>query len=364
MTTFISLLRLGIGDRSILPPKGVEWPQVLRMAEEHSLSGVLLDAVDHLPEGERPPMEMLLEWIGQTMVSYESRYEEYRKAIAGLAAWYRAHGYKMMVLKGHTCSLDWPRPEHRPCGDIDIWLFGQQQEADEALSREAGIEIDRTHHHHTVFTWQDFMVENHYDFLNVHHHRSNVAFERILKELGRDDSHWTEVAGERVYLPSPNLHALFLLKHLMGHFAADRITLRQLLDWGFFVKAHGQEVDWDFVQGVLERFGMMGMFHIMNAICVEELGLPGLPGSAARSIGAASVPPAATVDPLLKNRVWNEILSPEFQGTMPARLLPRIVYKFHRWKANGWKHELCYKDTLWSAFWAGVWGHLLKPKSI
>lgn len=48
----------------------------------------------------------------------------YLQAVASLAGFYNAHGYKMMVLKGYACSLNWPRPEHRPCGDIDIWLFG------------------------------------------------------------------------------------------------------------------------------------------------------------------------------------------------------------------------------------------------
>lgn len=93
----------------------------------------------------------------------------------------------MMVLKGYACSLNWPKPEHRPCGDIDIWLFGQQKEADKALSKEKGIEIDKSHHHHTVFYWGEFMVENHYDFINVHQNKTNAKLEKVLKELGKDD---------------------------------------------------------------------------------------------------------------------------------------------------------------------------------
>lgn len=43
------------------------------------------------------------------------------------------------------------------------------------------IEIDRGHHHHTVFYWKDFMVENHYDFVNVRAHSSSRELEPILK---------------------------------------------------------------------------------------------------------------------------------------------------------------------------------------
>lgn len=68
--------------------------------------------------------------------NYEYRYELYRRAIAELAGFYGEYGLKMMILKGYTCSLDWPKPEHRPCGDIDIWQFGKQNEADAFIRKE------------------------------------------------------------------------------------------------------------------------------------------------------------------------------------------------------------------------------------
>ena len=66
----------------------------------------------------------------------------------------------------------------------------------------------------------------------------------------------------------------------------------------------------------------------------------------------------------LKSRVLNDILSPEFQHETPKGFFRRICFKYHRWKANEWKHQLCYSDSMWSAFWSGVWSHLLKPSSI
>lgn len=98
-----------------------------------------------------------------------------------------------MVLKGYACSLDWPKPEHRPCGDIDIWLFGKQKESDSLLDKELGINIDSSEHHHTVFYWRGFMMENHYDFIEVHHHSSSPILEKILKGQGKNDSHFVEL---------------------------------------------------------------------------------------------------------------------------------------------------------------------------
>lgn len=335
----------------------IDWTAIKALADMHGLSAIVLDGVNGLSglsnsAVQGPAKQFLLQWIGEVMQSYEGRYATYEKAIGSLAGFYNQHGYKMMVLKGYACSLDWPNPKHRPCGDIDIWQFGNQKKADAFLSKEKDVKIDTSHHHHTVFEWDLFSVENHYDFINVHHHKSNVEFEKILKQLGEDDSYTVEVNGEKVYLPSPNLHALFLLKHLMMHFASEGIMLRQVVDWGFFVEKHSKDVDWKYVLEVLDQFGMYEMFNIINAICVGDLGFD------------VAYFPTAQFEPNLKDRVLNEILVPKYSASVPKNIFIRIAFKVRRWRGNEWKHQLSYKDSMWSAFWSGAWNHLLKPSSI
>jgi hypothetical protein len=258
----------------------------------------------------------------------------------------------MMVLKGYACSLDWPKPEHRPCGDIDIWLFGKQKEADSLLAKEKGIKLDASHHHHTVFDWHGFTVENHYDFVNVHAHKSSAELEKVFKELGEDDSHSVEVLGEKVYFPSPNLHALFLIRHMISHFAAAEISLRQVLDWGFFAEKHKDEVDWNWLLGVLDKYHMRDFFNLINAICVEDLGF------------RADIFPTVQFFPELKERVLEDILDPAYSTAEPERFFPRIAYKYRRWQGNAWKQKLCYSESRWESFWTELWAHVLKPSSI
>ena len=368
----LTLVRLGIGhtDSTDLTDK-MDWVALKALADQHGLSAVMLDGINEVLKSNSQlsslNSQLKLSWIGEVMQSYEQRYVQYENAIASLAGWYTQHGYKMMVLKGYACCLDWPRPEHRPCGDIDIWLFGQQREADAALgswfkvlaeasdqgrAHDPNFKIDKGHHHHTVFEWKGFSVENHYDFLNVHHHKSNVELESILKDLGNDDSHYVELNGEKVYLPSGNLHALFLLRHSMSNFASTGFQLRQLLDWAFFVEKHGEEIDWDWLESQLEHFGMKKLYDVFNAICVEDLGFD------------VKLFPQVQFQPQLKNRVLNDVLYPEFSEKESGGLISRAVFKYRRWKANAWKHELCFSESMWSAFWSGVKSHILKPSSI
>ena len=265
-----SLVRLGIGHRAEALTEPVNWNEVQALAEKQGLAAVLVDGIEILPVTQRPPKEDLLQLIGQVVQSYEYRYELYRRAIAELAGFYREHGLKMMVLKGYACSLDWPKPEHRPSGDIDIWLFGKQEEGDFLLETEKDIRVDKSHHHHTVFNWKGFSVENHYDFINVFHHKSNFQLESIFKNLGLNDSCSIELYKERVYLPSPNLNALFLLKHNMTDFAAFSMSLRQLLDWGFFINNNCKRIDWGWLLSIIKEYHMMDFFNTINAICVED----------------------------------------------------------------------------------------------
>lgn len=340
---FFALIRLGIGHSAELFSNTIDWSEIEALALQQGLSAVIVDGVEKLRPGQRPPQKLLLQWIGETLQDYEYRYETYRKTIAEMAGFYKAHGLKMMILKGYACGLNWPKPSHRPCGDIDIWQFGEYKKADELVSKEKGIKIDKSHHH-TVFNWGEFTVENHYDFNNVCHHKSNAKLENIFKELGKDDSYSVDVEGNKVYLPSPNLHALFLLKHTMTDFAASYVTLRQLLDWAFFVERHGNEIDWNWLDRVMEQYHMKEFFNCINAICVEELGF------------GAIMFNGVQFNPSLKDKVLNDILEPKYPREEPNSLILRLFFKYRRWKGNAWKRQMCYNEP--SVGWLcvkGVW---------
>ena len=274
-----------------------------------------------------------------------------------------------MVIKGYGVSLDWPKPSHRPCGDIDVWLFGQQEAADKELGswfkvQGSSATIDCSHHHHTVFEWRGFTVENHYDFVNVYAHKSSRELEKIFKELGQEghtestdntekgmQHKCVDVCGEKFYLPSPNLHALFLIRHMVSHFAAAEISLRQVLDWAFFVEKHTKKIDWDWLLGLLDKYHMKDFFNCINAICVEDLGF------------ASTIFPTVQFLSVMKDRFLEDILEPEYTAAEPKGLFKRLAYKYRRWQGNAWKQKMCYGESRWEAFLYGIRAKLLKPAS-
>ena len=138
---FLALVRLGIGKNETADiPERINWERIRALANAQGLSAIVLDGIEELkkrdPHVILPEKPELTQWIGEVLQGYEQRYEFYCRAIAEMASFYNSHGFKMMVVKGYACSLDWPKPEHRPTGDIDIWQFGEYKNADALLASE------------------------------------------------------------------------------------------------------------------------------------------------------------------------------------------------------------------------------------
>lgn len=361
---FLTLIKLGIGHEAPSIPESIDWKRVKALAEKQGLSAIVFDGVlwlsdrDLLTDGRQIDSKFKMLWIGSYIQLYEHKYKDYKTRIGQLAYFYNTHGFKLMALKGYGLSLNYPIPSHRPVGDIDIWAFGKYKEADAALNQELGIQIDNSHHHHTVFSFMDYPVENHYDWVNVYEHKSSAEIEKIFKQLAMDDSNFIEIDSQRVYLPSPNLHALFLLRHSLSHFASTSMTIRQLLDWAFFVEKHKDKINWAWLLKTMEQFHMTDFFMCLNHICIKRLGF-------SKDIFPPVVLPASSGDSL-PERILNDMLMPEFSEESPRSkgVVARVLFKYRRWRANGWKHHLCYKESMFTSFFVSAWAHLMKPSSI
>lgn len=192
------------------------------------------------------------------------------------------------------------------------------------------------------------MVENHYDFINTQVLKSSKKLETIFKGLGGDDSNVVEICGTKVYIPSPNLHALFLLRHMVSHFAASNITLRHVLDWAFFVKAHGKDVDWGWLEDLFEKYHIKDFYNCLNGICVDNLGF------------TADIFHSVRYNSAMKDKILMDILAPRFTSDEPVGFVSRMLYKYRRWQGNAWKKNLCYSESRAYMFFSGIRMHIMK----
>lgn len=356
-TFLLTLIRLGIHPEAELefPPAGIDWQKVIDLAGEQGVVAIAWDGYSRLYEAGMVTVDMdkqvKKQCIARVIQAHEWKYAKYRSTIAHLASFYAKHGVKMMVLKGYGLSLNYPVPAHRPCGDVDIWNYGEYKRADQLLHDELGVKIDNSHHHHTVFHFEGQMFENHYDFVNVHAHPSSKVVEARLKELAFLGDEEIDAEGQPVFIPSPDFNALFLLRHTSAHFAAEKMSLRQILDWGTFVQKYHDRIDWKGLESFVDSVGMTPFYQVLNGICVNYLGF------------AADIFPNGRS--AMETRVVEDIFSPEFTDVNPkGRFLGSLWWRYRRWKHNDWKHRLVYPESMLRTFLVQLKAHLMKPASL
>lgn len=342
--TLLFLLRSASGNvkcpDSLMPVS--DWREVMNLAQEHGVAAIALDGYQKVWEYEDIPEDIRYEWLGRS-VSIENNYQSCCDAIKSLAGFYDKHGISMMLLKGTALSLNYPIPSHRSPGDIDVYNFGHWKLADQCVEQELGIKVDTSHHHHTVFNYKGFVVENHFDFVNVKAHKNAYSIETKLKDLA-GKSIENQIDGIKIYTPSADFNAIFLIRHAAQHFAGSRLTLRQLLDWGYFIDKHSSEVDWSMAVPFIKNMGCWRFFCAVNGICTGALGFD------------ASLFPGFDRDLDLEKRILDDTLQPEFKATGNG-----AIFKFRRWCANIWKHKIVYDEKLVPLFCTLAWSHIKKP---
>ena len=101
----------------------IVWDEVMRAMAEGSIA----------PE-KQPSKAVKLQWA-LAAEQVERKYLRQVQVIEKLARFFAEHNIKMMILKGYGLSLNYPVPNHRPCSDVDIWLFEEQQKPDGSITK-------------------------------------------------------------------------------------------------------------------------------------------------------------------------------------------------------------------------------------
>ena len=382
--TLFHLLRSALGTQSAEGlPADVEWKKVIDLSFDQGVAAIAVDGLSKVEglglrvEGldllDSPELEDLkYEWFGATFQAEED-YSQQVEAISSLARTYAQSGISMMLLKGYGLGLNYPIPQHRPTGDIDVYLINDNPSTSsgqallpawkcgDEIIRKRGIKVDSGHEHHTTFQFQgphstgsgQVMVENHYDFINTKAHRDAPKIEAKLKELAsRECREHLMPDGTKVLLPSADFNVIFLIRHLGQHFAGEHICLRQILDYGLFLQKEGGSVHWSELVPFIKEMGIWTFFNQINAICVDYLGL--------RLDGI----PAIERNVELERRILEDVLHPEFAEQKPSGLIPVLAFKARRWWHNRWKHPLVYDECLLPMLLTLAWSHLRRMKTM
>lgn len=301
-----------------------QWWNLFRLLQANHVSALTAEALATL----EVPREVKIPWLAESdkAVRWHRYQQEVQQDIVDTMT---KHGIETLVLKGTHTAQYYPHPETREFGDLDLYFHDRHDEADRVAREVLKVDVSNDAHHHSKYNYRGVTVESHYDFVNRHYPPSNRRYEALLKELA----------------PGPTFEVLFLLRHMAGHFAASRITLRDLVDWTLTCRALNDKVDWDKVERAIHDFGMTKFATMLNSIADSRLGSQPLSYSDTQSLIEHDI-------------VYGSMDDNSADG------IGRLGWKLRRWRALGWKRKMVYNDNSLRLFLASMTSHTMKPQSI
>lgn len=304
-----------------------DWWSLFRLMRQNHVAAMTADTVAALDV----PREVKIPWLAER--DKAARWQRYQREVQQeIIDTMKRHGIDTLVLKGSHTAQYYPVPELREFGDLDLYFYDKHAEADSVAHEELKVAVGNDAHHHSKYDYRGVTVESHYDFVNTHYPPSNQRYEALLKEV----------------CPTPIFEVLFLLRHMAGHFAAARITLRDLVDWALTCRALSDWVDWGRVQDIVTEYGMAPFVSALDDIAERRLGY---------SIPVRLVHDDDAVEKVERDMVYGSMDSSKADG------IKRLIWKSRRWRAMAWKRGMVYSDSPMALWFSSLSSHAEKPQS-
>ncbi|MFR9603771.1 MAG: nucleotidyltransferase family protein [Rikenellaceae bacterium] len=257
--------------------EGVDWAEVLRLAKEQTLQGVISAAIERLPLELCPPRSERLRLHQITTLNRTYRGHQV-EVLAKLIELVGSVGVERPVLlKGLGVGMNYPDPSLRMCGDIDLYVGEKYYfKLWEYICKEFEVEKEEDGaSHHFDFDFMDTHIEIH----RYATEPSSVAFhsrefmEWSVEQLEGDELREVEIDGVKVYLPPYNFDFIFIFYHSWRHFLTGGIGLRQLCDWSCYASAFSNRLDRTELKRLIKLFKLHTPISLFATICVRELGV-------------------------------------------------------------------------------------------
>ena len=274
---FFTLVRAGLWGTppdSSLFNSDTPWEEIHRVGKSQALLGILLDGIELLPAGLYPPRPLYLKWCAEVL-EIEDHNQKLDTEVAALFRVLRKHDVSPILMKGQAIALNYPVPNHRSCGDIDIFIGKKDYDKVNEILSVDGKALEKWSPKHMMFEWHDVIVENHRIL-------ANLASPRSIKNLDRLTDEWKKpektchvnIGDEIVVTPSLEFDAVFLLLHSVVHLMGFGIGLRQTCDWALFLNKKKSELNRKETLKILKDLGMTNAARIFGAMAVKYLGMP------------------------------------------------------------------------------------------
>lgn len=236
----------------------------------------MLAGIDCLPNDQRPPKVLLLQWIGEIQM-LEQQNLEMNSFIEDIVDRMLKVGIYTLLVKGQGVAQCYERPLWRSCGDVDFYLSKENFDKAKAFFRPLvqSIDPDNDYSQHINMHYDPWVVEIHGNQYTALSLRVDRVMDDIHHDLflGGNVRSW-RIGNTQVFLPSENNDVLIIFAHFLKHFYKGGLGLKQICDWCRLLWTYRDTINVKLLKRRLEKMGGISIWKAFAALAVEYLGMP------------------------------------------------------------------------------------------
>ena len=297
---FFALLRSGLWNE--VPERapfdgGVDWEALYRLAFEQTVGPLVTDGVNRLPKECLPAEPERLDPFLGDMMATAQRNRVLDSFIPKL--FHALRDIPVVLVKGQSLAQDYPDPERRQPGDIDLLLLPSSYAPakDILLPKATHVSKEDPETLHQGMHFYSVEVELHGSISTLMSRKLDRQLAALLKEQfdGRTLPTVT-IGGAEIPVPEANFNALYIFVHFLQHYWSGGVGLRQFVDWTTFVSVHKRDIHPVILEQKLEELGLLNLWKVFTGFAQEYLGCP-----------AEKLPLAAKPKPRKNARIWRYV---------------------------------------------------------
>jgi hypothetical protein len=208
-------------------------------------------------------------------------------------------GIPVVLVKGQSLAPDYPDPERRQPGDIDLLLLSSSYEAAKAILLPKATKVleEDAETWHQGMRFNSVEVEIHGSISTLMSRKLDRKLVALLEEQFREGNFPTvAIGGAKIPVLEAGFNAVYIFVHFLQHYWSGGVGLRQLIDWMTFVSVHKREIHPVILEKRLEDLGLLQVWKVFTGFAQEFLGCP-----------PEKLPLAAAPDSGKNARIWRYI---------------------------------------------------------
>lgn len=274
---FFALLRAGLWEQDVCLGQfgNIDYSVIYKLAEEQSVVGLVAAGLEHVVDA-KVPKEDALTFIG-TALQLEQRNTSMNRFIGEIIDKMRTKDIYALLVKGQGIAQCYERPMWRSCGDVDLFLSGDNYKKTAEYLRPVASSVDEENEYnqHLSMTVDSWVVELHGTLRSGLWRRIDRVLDDVQRAAFYDGKVRSWMNGKtQVFLPGADEDVVFVFSHILQHFFKEGIGLRQICDWCRLLWTYKDSLDVKLLEQRLRSMGIMTEWKAFASLAVNYLGMP------------------------------------------------------------------------------------------